>query len=390
MAHDLVVRLPSSTEGALAWREHDGDIRGQGGLGALAQAGAGRRVHLLVSGSAVLIARVAVPAQQRGRALAAIPWALEDRLAEDVGSLHFAVGERHDNGEWSVAVIAREVLDRWLDACATVGIEPASMGAEPLSLPAPAAGEWVALEEPGQITVRTAVDGAFACEPGMLGLVAAALEKPARIRRLGAADVAWPPALAAVLAAPEPLEDALAAFTASPGIELLQGPYDRRERSARQLRRWRLPAVIAVGVLAVFGARLALDYNALGAREAELHERLQTIFQKTFPDVQQVRDPRARMAARLRLLRDHGDGGADFADLLAGAGGVLSGRSGARLSGLTWRGEKLEVEVGADDLQALDRVRRGLVDAGLSAELRGADRREGGIDGRITVSEAGT
>jgi general secretion pathway protein L len=116
---------------------------------------------------------------------------------------------------------------------------------------------------------------------------------------------------------------------------------------------------------------------------------MQTIFQQAFPDVQRVQDPRAQMAARLRTLRDTGNRDADFADLLARAGGVLADGSGARLDGLTWRGGTLELEIAADDLQVLDRIQRGFADAGLSAELRGADRGEDGINGRLTVTAGG-
>ncbi len=281
-------------------------------------------------------------------------------------------------------------LDAWLERCAKAGIQPASIRPEPLALPVPGADEWVVLEEPGSVTVRTAEDGGFACEPGMVALVAGTREKPARIRRLGVAVAEWPTELAASLGPPEPVDDPAAAFTGSGGIDLLQGPYSRRERTGRQLRRWRLPAAIGAALVMVAGIHLALDYAALGAREAQLRERMQAIFQQAFPDVQRVQDPRAQMAARLRSLRGEGDSGADFADLLARAGGVLADGTGARLTGLTWRGDTLQLEIAADELQALDRVQRGFTEAGLSAELRGADRGDDGINGRITVTEGDT
>lgn len=389
MAADLTVRLAPAEDDDCTWRDQDGVVSGRGSLSAAAEAAGGRRVHLLVPGSDVLITRVAVPAAQRARARTAIPWALEDRLVDDVESLHFALGERHDTGEWSVAVVARRTLDAWLERCARAGIQPVSVCPEPLALPAPEAGEWVALEEPGAVIVRTADDGGFACEHGMLALASGAREKPTRIRRLGAPVADWPPELAPALGPPEPVNDPAAVFTGAGGIELLQGPYSRRERTGRQLRRWRLPAAIGAALLIVVGIHLALEYAGLGAREAQLRERMQAVFQQTFPDVQQVRDPRAQMAARLRSLRGEGDGGADFAGLLARAGGVLAESSGTRLSGLTWRGGTLELEIAADDLQALDRVQRGFTEVGLGAQLRGADRGEDGINGRITVTEGG-
>lgn len=389
MAGDLIVRLTSGEDADCLWRDHDGATRGRGALHEAADAAAGRRVHVLVPGTDVLLTRVAVPATQRARARVAIPWALEDRLADDVESLHFALGTRQETGEWSVAVVARRTMDAWLERCAKAGIHPVAMRPEPLGLPVPGADEWVALEAPEVVIVRTADEDGFACEPDMLALVAGARAKPARIRRLGSAVAGWPSELAGALEPVEPLDDPGGAFTGTGGIDLLQGPYSRRERTGRQLRRWRTPAAIAAALLVVLGTHLALDYAALGKREAELRERMQTIFQQAFPDVQRVQDPRAQMAARLRTLRDGGSGDAEFVDLLAQTGDVLADGSGARLNGLTWRGDTLELEIGADELQILDRIQRGLTDAGLSAELRGADRGEEGIDGRITVTAGG-
>lgn len=389
MAGDLIVRLAAAEDGDCLWHDDDGIASGHGSLSAAAEAAADRRVHLLVPGAEVLITRVAVPVTQYARARAAIPWALEDRLVDDVESLHFALGRHHDTGEWSVAVVARRTLDAWLERCAKAGIQPVSVRPAPLALPLPEAQEWVALEEAGSITVRTADDGGFTCEPGMLALVARAREKPSRIRRLGAATAEWPAELAPVLGAPEPIDDPAAAFTGAGGIELLQGAYSRRERAGRQLRRWRLPALIGVALLMVVGIDFALEYAALGTRETQLRERMQATFQQTFPDVQQVQDPRAQMAARLRSLRGDGGSGSGFAELLARAGSVLAEGSGARLTGLTWRGDTLELEVAADDLQVLDRIQRGFTEVGLAAELRGADRGDDGIDGRISVTEGG-
>ena len=187
MAGDLIVRLAATEDDDCVWHDPEGTISDRGPLSAAAETAAGRRVHLLVPGADVLITRVAVPATQRARAQAAIPWALEDRLVDAVESLHFALGRYHDSGEWSVAVVARRTLDAWLKRCAIAGIEPVSARPEPLALPAPATDEWMALEEAGSVIVRTAEDGGFACDPQMLMVVAGAREKPGRIRRLGAA-----------------------------------------------------------------------------------------------------------------------------------------------------------------------------------------------------------
>lgn len=389
MPADLIVRLLDA-DADCAWQAVDGDASGRGTLAAAAEVAAGRRVHLVVPGTDVLVTRVAVPATGRGRALAAIPWALEDRLAEDVESLHFALGEHHaDSGEWSVAIAARRDMDAWLGACSRLGLQPVSLRPETLALPQPRADEWVAFEAHGHLALRTADDAGFACEPDMLALAVARLDPPARIRRLGGGDAVWPEPLAERLAPVEPLPGPAAAFTVGDGIDLLQGDYSRRERAGRRLRRWRVPAALALATAVVTGAHLGFEYAALGAREAELRARLEASFREVFPDVQQVSDPRAQMAARLRSLREGGGDGADFVDVLARVGEVVAGDGQGEIRGLTWRGGTLELDVAAPDLQTLDAIQRGLGEAGLSTELGGVERREEAVEGQLTVAAGG-
>jgi len=51
----------------------------------------GRRVVAFVPGVDVRLAMAQVPARQEKRILQAVPYALEDQLAEDVDTLHFAI-----------------------------------------------------------------------------------------------------------------------------------------------------------------------------------------------------------------------------------------------------------------------------------------------------------
>ena len=67
----------------------------------------GRRVVAFVPATLVRLATVKVPARQPAKVLQAVPYALEDQVAEDVESLHFAVGTRLEDGSHPVAILAR-------------------------------------------------------------------------------------------------------------------------------------------------------------------------------------------------------------------------------------------------------------------------------------------
>ena len=44
----------------------------------------------------------------------ALPFALEEQVAEDLNLLHFAAGRRAPNGEVPAAIVRRQDLDAWL------------------------------------------------------------------------------------------------------------------------------------------------------------------------------------------------------------------------------------------------------------------------------------
>lgn len=388
---DMIVIRPSPGEAGCTWMV-DGGAVDAGELGAAAAVADGRPAVVLVPGTEVLLARVRLAVRNRERARAAIPWALEDRLAADVDGLHFALG-RFDGEQWPVAVVARGLLDDLLARCTAAGLDVRAVVPEPLALPLPGADAWSVLEESGRVTVRMDADAGFACEPTLLPVVAGAAGTPARVsvqRAAGTEPPEWPAAFAGTGASDaSECRQALAAFTEAgrPRINLLQGSYSRAEQRLEMLRRWRVPGGLAVALLAVVGIQALLAYADRGEREAELRERIQTVYQQAFPEARATRDPRAQMEARLRVLRGTiREDESRFAETVLRAGEVITAHDDARLTGLSWREGLLELHIEAARLPDLDAIQRGLGDRGMGAELRGVDRDEDGVSGRLRVT----
>jgi len=129
----------------------------------------GKQVVVLVPAERLVLTRVAVPTSSRQRQLQAVPYLLEDLLAEDVEQLHFALGS-YRKGEVAVAVSAHEQMRRWLQRLAEGGIRAKSMLPDVLALPFEE-GTWsVALAEERAL-VRTGRETGFCCDSGNLSLL---------------------------------------------------------------------------------------------------------------------------------------------------------------------------------------------------------------------------
>ncbi len=70
----------------------------------------GRRVMLLIPNNDVMLSTLSIPSSNKKQLLRAVPFAMEDALAEDLDNLHFAIHKQSNTYETSVAVINHQRL----------------------------------------------------------------------------------------------------------------------------------------------------------------------------------------------------------------------------------------------------------------------------------------
>ncbi|HEC13872.1 MAG TPA: hypothetical protein ENI80_11630, partial [Acidiferrobacteraceae bacterium] len=78
-------------------------------------------VYGVVPGEFVVVRKVQVPARQRAKALAAVPYVLEESLSDDVEDLHFALLDWRAGESATVAVVSRSTMSDWLDSLNEAG-----------------------------------------------------------------------------------------------------------------------------------------------------------------------------------------------------------------------------------------------------------------------------
>ena len=136
MAESLLIRIPDTGVNHAEWAVLDdhGQIEGgihKGELGDITGVAGGRKVTVVVSGEDVVLTEAEVPGGNLTQARKAIPFSLEESLAQDVDDLHFAVGKPVEDNHYPVAVVSRarmEALQAQLD---DAGINPSAVVPEP-------------------------------------------------------------------------------------------------------------------------------------------------------------------------------------------------------------------------------------------------------------------
>ena len=356
---------------------HEGDLNG------LAGATWERRPLLVVPGEFCVLSRVKLPVQNRRAFLQALPYALEEGLAEEVDSLHFAIGPLED-GEAAVAIISREVLASWLVSCAGNNLQVAHAVPEPLLLPW-APGDWSLLVEGARAVVRTGAYSGFACELESLSLLlelslGEADQAPVRLRVWGEA-----PTLPAALDIVAEGEGRISLLDAAPVmLDLLQGSFGRGAQVGKWLRPWRAAALlVGLAVLLQLGG-LLLERWQLSAERARLRAEQVRIYRQVVPDAVRVVNPRVQLQNRLTELAG-GDGAEGFLWLLQQTGEILQRIPDLQLEGLRFQGAQLDLQLEGSDLTRFDELRQRLDEhPRLRAEVR-TTRREDRAVSRVSV-----
>ena len=324
---------------------------------------AGRRVVVLVPSADVRLCSVTLPAKQLAKVQQAVPFALEDQLADDVETLHFAVGGRSPSGSWTVAVIARERIDQLLGFFTERGVRPDAMLPDILALPVPADGQFTVLVDGDEAVVRSSASTGFVCarEDLELCLQLADPERQHTLRILIARDQDFDPSALPWPTEPlhgfaHPLEALLQHLGDSAAIDLLQGEYSAQQDWLRLWRPWRAAAALLAGLLLLSATLHGVHAWRLGAELTALNERNQQRYRAIFPDENRIVDLEAQLGQQFARLNS-GPASAELLGLMNLVAESTAAIPGLRLQALQYRDAALYASLSADGLQALEQLK---------------------------------
>ena len=277
-----------------------------------------------------------------------IPFALEERVADEIENLHFAIGERAaDTGRVPVAVVTRSRIDGWLAELAAAGLHPQAIYSEAQLLPA-MPGQLIALIDNDMVilraaegpplvmpalSIRDAFEMALAAqrsqvaglEPPPLGLLlysghdewqAHQLEVDALRDRFTGVKVQLLPS--------GPLSVLAPAAASGDAVNLLQGSLAPASPLQANWKSWRVAAVLAASLLCLhLGARY-FELTRLRKSEAALDANIRDSFLAAMPGQQNTSNARRQVETRLTEIRSGGGG-----TLLPALSAIANARSAA-------------------------------------------------------------
>jgi general secretion pathway protein L len=403
MSETLVIRLRAAEEAPASWLivDRSGARSGPVHTGPLADALGlveNRSTVLLLPAGDVALAEPELPLRGGARLAQAVPFALEEQLASEVETMHFAVGARSAGAAGTpVAYVARGLMDCWQAECEAAGIHPDAAYADAMAVPV-SPGACTMLLDEGMLFVRRAAAVPYAIDANPLGT---ALELALGDAAEAAENVVFFASAAEYEAQRDTIEGLrsrtatlqvkllpdgalplLAAQVASePGVNLLQGPYAARSSMSARLREWRLPAALAATTALVFLVSQGFSIWKHGQAEKKLDAEIAAVFSAAMPGQKAV-DPRAQMQG---VLGSRGAAGGALLPAVSALAAAIAQAPQAKVESMSFRGNALELRLTAPTVEALDSIKQAMSQGGLSAELQSATPRGQTVEGRLQV-----
>jgi general secretion pathway protein L len=405
MAEWLILQVSRNLEEQCGWMF--ADERGQplsaprvGALATAASEAAGRRVAVLVPSGDVVMTDAELPVKGGVKAQQVAPYALEEQLAADVETLHFAVGDRDDiSGSTAVAVVTRELMDQWVGAFAAVGLHPEVVCAESSLLP-DNPGYTVVMLDRDTLSVRRSGHTPMAL-PAVDIVVALEASLGAELSNENILFYATPQDWHRHSAEVESVRTRCASFktqllnsgtlpllapqlVSGRFINLLGGDFASKRTLGDDWRRWRLAASLALALLLVHVAGLSYELVRDKHNERALDDAIGSVARRALPGDSGTGAVRARIEQRLLAAQTTGSGSGLLPALTALAQ-AISSVNGAAVETMSYRKDGLELRLKTRDAASLDHIDQSLRTNGWQAELTSGSPTGSQYEGRIQM-----
>lgn len=368
----------------------------------------------LVPGDEVLFCFAEIPAKQSRYIRQALPFAVEEQLAQDIDSVHLALGEQTGRG-FRVAAIDRQRMAIWQELFeAWQGVRLDAMYPDAALLPVNES-QWVLCIDGGDTLVAGAGGEWFRMNTANLGIFTQTLAQPAEDEvsaRIGvtiygnAADMETNQPFIQQLEGEGRLSVSRETLELMPlellahahhrqlshPINLFQGRFALMQEGSGAWRVWRPVAVVAALWLALqLCVEVGLGYYH-SQQADELSAQAMTIYHKAFPGDDRTNPDNVKrvLQGQLRVANQNGSS-EDFLALLRQAGAEYAqagGNGKIRFETVNYsrqRGE-LVVDLKADNYDRLSTLRSALGNRGLEARIGSVVNENSGTSGRLTLS----
>jgi len=391
-----------------------GELQGAEQLNELTSKAEQRKVQVFVPGCDVLLKSLSVPAKSSRAMRLAVPYMLEDSLAEEVEQLFFAYAElpNDEDNNCFTAIVAHSQIQQWLSWLSDADIKTKTMLPDVLAMPLNDNG-WSAIaigeNHQHQVIVRQGLWQGFTLDISAWQLQCQAFaqqqsdDESEEIDQQTSINIQAYSPLAnseqlAISAMPEELPLALMAQNQSKSnnlnrFNLLQGQYKIKESRSHAGQQWLWVAGVAMFALLLSLGHKSVQLWNLKAEQEKVTQSIITNYKKAFPKTKRVRVStiKSQLNRELALLGGVSDR-QGFLAMLAKVQPAFAKVSALKPESLKFDGKRqeLRIQAQAKDYQAFELFSVALEAANLTVKQGSQSNQGDQVTGSFSITNNGT
>ncbi len=334
---------------------------------------------------------VDIPTKRHANMLAAVPYALEESLSEELENLHFTVMDWKPNAPAHVAVVAKHDLNQWVNTFEEAGVKLDEVVPELALLPIHPSCEYTVVKQADdRFLVKTGEHHGFMCDQEALVYWWRDRDNQNRVTAVNQEDLAvelksmggdqvnhwaigedfrsW-------------LEQVPEQQNRAPS--LLHGEFEPEHLKPKST--WlNVAAGLALFSLLLLGASHWLEAAKLQQRYEANQRQIRALFDEQFPDQEYLDQPRRQIASLLSISEDN-PASEMFQYLLQVSAEVVP-TNNAQFEEINYRDQQLQVGVSAPNFATLEKMTAQINERGdLQANLISSGTRDQQVTGQIKM-----
>lgn len=383
-----------------------GELTGKlttGSLDELSNLSAKHTAVVLLNSQCLHINQLQLPTQNIQKLLKAVPYAIEEFIAEDIEDFHFVISKNKHSDTTSVVGIDKITLKNIIDVFQQNNIVVEKIIPDVLCLTA-SNKQWACLnfEQDSYLQTDT-LNGMVLSHEILPYAIKNKLQhedqsRPEKILLFSEQDN--PSVFDELQIDDSDIEIINISYNTHPlvvfcgqykqalALNLLQHKFKPKRKSTGQWHHWRLAASLAVVWLTLHLAVTGFQYSQLKNKNNITKAEIEKIYKQAFPKSRKIVNPRSQMQQKLNELKGNaGNSSNGLMFLLAESFGTLSqDKNNITLQSLTFRNNKMDIGLDSANLQAVENLNKNLNNnKKLKSEITSSSSEKDKVKGNLRI-----
>jgi len=375
-----------------------------------------------------------LPTQNTQKMLRAVPYALEEFIADDIDDIHFVIANNKQQKNTAVVGIHKQTLQLIIDTFSAAGITIDSLIADTLCL-VTGENQWALLNFNNTCYLQTNTYSGNVFNQDLLPLFfektlqAAAGKTPEKLLVFShesneetehliqnlqpiiskySANTSDNAAIAidsdtqngdnkhstnqntqiiSIAYNSHPLDVFSGQYKQAEKLNLLQGQFKNKKSSSGNLQYWRLAASLAFIWLVLHLGLTGYQENQLAHKNADTLAEIKSIYKKTFPQSKRIVNPRVQMEQKLKELKRGANTENGLLFILSESFGTfVLNKKNIHLQSLNYRNNRMDIGLDSTNLQAIETLNKQLnSNAHIKSEITSSSSEKNRVKGNLRV-----